>query len=204
MNRKLVAVVSICLAIVVGVLVGKLDFKSMILGLFHSKTIEEQTSVEILQHMVIGMAQYEPFRENEVTVIEYWEKRRGISGRFNDDYTYFFAFKSHPSYTIRLDGISVNRITGTDNSNILYVQLEDSMVEFHPNIEDNPLRQHVGSSFGTTKETEIEGQLHGMLEEYLETKYDMRTDAIKRAEEFLESLLNIVDGRSDSVHIEII
>jgi hypothetical protein len=203
MSKKLITGVLISFAIVAGILVGTGFLKILPAQLFHYSTSEEEISVVVLQHRVESMLQYEPIRENEITIIEYWEKER----RFGRDTgrVYLFAWISHPSYTVQLRDIDFNMTP--NESETLQVQFEDSLIAFQANISDSVEIRRIENPYDANEETQIRSQIQEVLKRHLERKYaesDLRSQAITMTEELLEKLLVSIGGNPVIVRLNII
>lgn len=158
---------------------------------FISKTEHEVIDISIIQHRIRNISIYEPIRERDISIIEYWERE---SSWLSSDVVLMFAWRSEPSYQVSFENIEIN--PSVDDSSIAGVTYGDNAFTFNGNMSGSyETIQRIDGSLDANREEEIIQQTYGLLNDFIEFKYsetNLRNDAQEMTDVLLKTLIETI------------
>jgi len=193
MNTK--SIVQLAVVFVLAVIAG--HFYEQI-PKFHEKSEQETMDIILMQHRIRNLSIYEPIREQDISIIEYWERKPSW---YSDDIVLMIAWRSEPSYQVSLENVEI--IPSENDSSIASIEYGDDAYDFQPNLSNSFGKiQRIGGSLDSNAEEEIIQQTYILLEEYIEFKYsdqDLLDDAMEMTDKMLSILIETITNNKVTI-----
>jgi len=174
MNSKVLFGITLVLFIVVGISLGRGCAGNNLLDPFE-RIEKRDIGIVINEHIPYDIMQYHPIRENEMTIIELYEKIEKPNWPDRQVY-HLMRWQSHPSLSVDMAEV----MSAFDSTSLQLEDMDDIEISFHPGIETNPFVRE-----DSYDEVIVQGEVRIALEDYLEWKL-VRSETYRRAQSLIK------------------